>query len=101
MPTIQFASGGASKLLYKGDPKCPRNVVLEMLLAPGQAGVFVSRDKQLLDNALPGVNSTLTEGVNVAGFPGPMVLPRVTYDIYGRPNTFAGTQPAILAVEAF
>lgn len=110
-----------SKLIYKGDPKCPRTVVVQLLnTANGQPNVFISSDKVALDSAAPlplpagsNGNPGIAVGIPLLDFSGlldELVLDKVTTDIYARatlflndkitPN-FGSGQPFVVGCESF
>lgn len=93
---MQLTSMAPSSKIYSGDPKCPRNVTVQVLNpspATGNNQCMISTDKGALDSAAPFqtkaalTGQELTEGIDVVDPFGDTVritLQGVTADLYAR-----------------
>lgn len=103
LPFTQYPA--AVQKIYRGNEKCPRTVVIQILVQPVlNANLFISSDKAELDMAVPSVNNCLTSGIGVINFGGTvdrLILEDVTTDIFARANQYGDVGALIIGVESF
>lgn len=109
MPQFVFDNSGAVQKIFTGNRKCPKTVVIQLVIGPSGANPFISPSQQDLQNAssfaVGGLNA-LTAGFGIQDFSGlidQVILPDVRVDLWARCSPFNNLLqgPAVLAVEAF